>query len=114
MIAKVGPRGQVVIPNKFRKELGLKEGHGLHITLVDGKLVMEPVKETIFDLVGSIEVEGDKEKLIRLAGELGLPDYQRWIEAFGPVVVLAGLKEYDGATLPFSKLGGSIATIRRD
>lgn len=48
--------------------------------------------------------EGVQEKLTRLAGELGLPDYQLWVEAFGEEIVLAGLEEYDYATLPFSRL----------
>lgn len=49
----------------------------------------------------AVGVEGVQEKLTRLAGELGLRDYQLWAAEFGPDAVLVSLKQLDFETLPF-------------
>ena len=57
MLVKVGPRGQITIPKSVRTQLGINPGDSLAIVLTkDDEIVLQPVTETIFDLVGSISV----------------------------------------------------------
>jgi AbrB family looped-hinge helix DNA binding protein len=41
---RLGERGQVVIPQDFRRELKLKCGEKMLAVLVDNKIVLEPVR----------------------------------------------------------------------
>jgi AbrB family looped-hinge helix DNA binding protein len=45
MTLKVGPKGQVVIPKKFRDEVGLHPGDEVEWDLVDGSLRVFPLDE---------------------------------------------------------------------
>jgi len=56
MLIKVGPRGQITIPKSLRTSLNIQSGDTIAIVQVDDVLKLQPVKETIFDLVGSIPV----------------------------------------------------------
>lgn len=57
MLVKVGPRGQITIPKSVRTQLGINPGDSLVIVLTkDDEIVLQPVTETIFDLVGLIPV----------------------------------------------------------
>jgi AbrB family looped-hinge helix DNA binding protein len=54
MRLKVGPRGQITIPKSFRKSLEFGPGDSVTIVQVGEELHLKPVKETIFDFIGSI------------------------------------------------------------
>jgi len=45
MTSRVGPKGQVVIPKAFRDELGIGPGDEVVFSLVDGAVLVEPVRE---------------------------------------------------------------------
>jgi len=49
---KVGPKGQVVVPEVFRKTLGIMPGSILKIRLEEGRLILEKVQG---DSVGQFE-----------------------------------------------------------
>jgi AbrB family looped-hinge helix DNA binding protein len=61
MLVKIGPRGQITIPKSLRRSLDIKPGDSLAITQTNGELTLQPVKGTIFDLVGSIPVDGPQD-----------------------------------------------------
>lgn len=61
MIVKVGPRGQITIPKVLRESLGVKPGDSVVLTKIDDEVKLRPVTETIFDLVGSIPVDGPQD-----------------------------------------------------
>ncbi len=56
MLIKVGPRGQITIPKSLRVSLNIQSGDTIAIVQENEMLKLYPVKETIFDLVGSIPV----------------------------------------------------------
>ncbi len=43
---KVRKNGQITIPAKIRKKLGIKEGDILEIEVVDGKIVLTPLPKS--------------------------------------------------------------------
>lgn len=43
MLARLSSKGQLVIPKAMRQALGLRAGTQLHIRLVEGKILLEPV-----------------------------------------------------------------------
>lgn len=47
-------QGQISIPAKFRKKLGLKKYTKAFVTEQDGKLIVEPVKDFL-ELAGSLK-----------------------------------------------------------
>ena len=61
---KLSSRGQVVIPEKLRKELGLKPGDEFAVTRVDDKLLFEKVEpmsvEEFDELLADIRREARK------------------------------------------------------
>jgi AbrB family looped-hinge helix DNA binding protein len=44
MTMKIGPKGQVVIPKPYRDALGLRPGDEVDWALVDGALIVGPVR----------------------------------------------------------------------
>ncbi len=53
MLTKLSSKGQLVIPKKVRQALGLKHGDRFHIHVVEGKIVLEPIKpSSAADLYG--------------------------------------------------------------
>ena len=46
MAQKVGPNGQVVIPKKFRDELGLEPGDEVVVSLSENGVLIQPVHTT--------------------------------------------------------------------
>ena len=57
-------RGQVVIPAKIRRRLGLKQGSRLAVGEEDGRIVLEPVERLIESLCGSLKGTGIARSLI--------------------------------------------------
>jgi AbrB family looped-hinge helix DNA binding protein len=58
---RVGRRGQITIPSDVRKELRLDEGARLIAMVRDGELVLRPAGRSIFELRGSVPVEGPQD-----------------------------------------------------
>ena len=60
-LSKVGRGGQVTIPKEIRSKISLSKGDHVAFTLSDNKVIVEPVKKTLLDLRGSIEVSGPQD-----------------------------------------------------
>jgi len=58
MLVKVGPRGQITIPKSLRKWMNIKPGDSVTLTTIDDYVMLRPVTKTLFDMVGSIPVDG--------------------------------------------------------
>jgi len=89
---RLGERGQVVIPQDFRRELKLKGGEKMLAVMVDNKIVLEPVRnikaEVIEDLRHDMadfkictkfweDIKAGK-NVIRQTEEDFLRDLERW------------------------------------
>lgn len=61
MLLKVSAKGQITLPTKLRKEMGLKPGDSVFITQRDDEFVLTPITVTLFDLIGSIPVDGPQD-----------------------------------------------------
>ena len=44
MLVKLSSKGQLVLPKKFRENLHLKSGDQFHVQILDGKIILNPVK----------------------------------------------------------------------
>ena len=52
-------KGQIVVPSKIRKALGLNQGDKVAFLLQDGKLLLKPVGKNYFDsLRGILKTKG--------------------------------------------------------
>lgn len=58
VLAKVLPKGQITIPKRIRERLGIKEGDVISLEEVEDGVLLRKGK-TLFDVAGSIEIEGD-------------------------------------------------------
>jgi AbrB family looped-hinge helix DNA binding protein len=58
---RIGRRGQITIPSTLRRELNLEEGGRLIVQVRDGSLVLRPAGRSIFELRGSVPVEGPQD-----------------------------------------------------
>jgi antitoxin PrlF len=56
--ARMSTRGRVTIPKELREELGLKPGDRVAFYETAEGLIMEPVRGTLLDKMGSVKVEG--------------------------------------------------------
>ena len=59
--AKVGQRGQITIPSKMRRQIGLQEGDRVALLLQEGQVIMRPITKTLLDLRGSVSVDGPQD-----------------------------------------------------
>jgi AbrB family looped-hinge helix DNA binding protein len=57
----IGRRGQITIPSSLRRELQLEEGGHLIARVKDGELVLRPAGRSIFELRGSVPVDGPQD-----------------------------------------------------
>ena len=58
---RLGRRGQVTLPSRIRKEMGLQEGDRVAIVRHGDDLILRPVKKTLLDLRGSVPVSGPQD-----------------------------------------------------
>lgn len=58
---RLGSRGQITIPSQLRRELGLEEGDHLMAQMRDGELILRPAGRSIFQLRGSVPVDGPQD-----------------------------------------------------
>ncbi len=64
MIAKVSSKGQVVVPKKIRKKMGIKSGAFLEFRQIDAKrLEVTVIKDLIKELEGIFEGSGMLQEL---------------------------------------------------
>jgi AbrB family looped-hinge helix DNA binding protein len=53
---KINRRGQITIPRRIRKQVGLQNGDSVALIPVADGLILRPLTQTLFDLRGSIPV----------------------------------------------------------
>jgi antitoxin PrlF len=58
LTVKIGRRGQITVPRKVRQALDLKEGDGLAFIIDENQVVLQPISQTLLDLIGSVPVKG--------------------------------------------------------
>lgn len=92
-MSKIGERGQIVIPQEFRKELNVKTGEKILLFKTDSKIVLEPVKklkarvwqelkEDIIDAkIAEKRWEEIKEgKVVKQTKKEFLKDLEKWVK----------------------------------
>lgn len=58
MLVKVSTRGQITLPKSIRRALGIKPGDSIALTAVDDYVMLRPVTQTLFDMVGILPTNG--------------------------------------------------------
>ena len=66
---KIGRRGQITLPSRIRRQIGLNEGDHVALLLESDRIIIRPITQTLLDLRGSVPVESvqDFEALRRQA-----------------------------------------------
>jgi AbrB family looped-hinge helix DNA binding protein len=54
MLLRLSSKGQLVLPKKIREKLHLKSGDQFQVRVVEGKIVLEPVKKDAIDKLHGI------------------------------------------------------------
>jgi AbrB family looped-hinge helix DNA binding protein len=54
MLLRLSSKGQLVLPKAIREKLHLKNGDQFQVRIVDGKIVLEPVKTDAIDRLHGI------------------------------------------------------------
>jgi AbrB family looped-hinge helix DNA binding protein len=57
-LVRMSTRGRVTIPKKIRDSLGIKPGDSVAISLKDGVILIQPIKNSLEDQHGSVETDG--------------------------------------------------------
>lgn len=58
MLVKVSAKGQITLPKEIRKSLDIEPGDTLALTNMGDYVQLRPVTKTLFDMIGSILVDG--------------------------------------------------------
>lgn len=58
MLVKVNAKGQITLPKEIRKSLNIEPGDTIALTGMGDHVQLRPVTITLFDLIGSIPVDG--------------------------------------------------------
>ena len=61
MTSKISSRGQITVPKTVRQKFGLEEGQSVAFVIKNGELTLIPLRHTLFDFEGSVEVEGEQD-----------------------------------------------------
>ena len=80
-IVRVDDRGRISIPSDVRKLLGIK--HYIRLHVADGKVILEPVKDPLDDLVNlaaevAVKASQRPEELSKLASEELMRESGSW------------------------------------
>ena len=57
LVVRVDEKGRILIPKGIREALGVKERQMLRIEVVDGKIVLEPIRDVADKYYGVIRVK---------------------------------------------------------
>ena len=61
MLVKVSSKGQITLPKAIREAMGIKPGDTIVVSQKNDDIVLHPVTATLFDLRGSIKVDGPQD-----------------------------------------------------
>ena len=59
--SKISSRGQITLPKTVRQRFGLEEGQSVAFVIKNDELTLIPLKHTLLDFEGSVEVEGEQD-----------------------------------------------------
>jgi len=59
MLLRLSSKGQLVLPKKIRETLHLKNGDRFQARIVDGKIILEPLKKNTIDRLHGILAGSD-------------------------------------------------------
>ena len=68
--SKLTIRGQTTIPKPIREYLGLEPGDRVLFVLKEDKVVLQPVRDTLLDLRGSVEPREKPEDFDKVRAEV--------------------------------------------
>ena len=57
----VGRRGQITLPSRLRKRIGIQEGDRLAFLLNGDEVILRPLTKSLLDLRGSVQVTSPQE-----------------------------------------------------
>ena len=60
-VTKIGRRGQITLPRAIRQWLSLKEGDRVAFVRQGNEVVLQPMKQTLLDLRGSVPVSAPQD-----------------------------------------------------
>ena len=69
IIVKIGKKGEIYFPVKFRRALGLKPGDKVKIRVEKGRIVIEKKKD-VLDLLGDYVFEIDIDEVEKISEEI--------------------------------------------
>ena len=55
---KVGTKGQIVIPARIRKEIGIEPGQKVHVAIDDGRIVLHPIPADLIAALSGCLADG--------------------------------------------------------
>jgi antitoxin PrlF len=68
--SKLTSRGQTTIPKSIREYLGLESGDRVLFVLKEDEVVLQPVRNTLLDLKGSVDPRGIHEDFDEIRAEV--------------------------------------------
>lgn len=68
-VSKLGSRGRITVPKRIREYLRLKVGDRVRFVERQGEIILEPVKPSLRDYVGSVEPSERPEDFNRVRQE---------------------------------------------
>ena len=74
LVTRIDDKGRVLIPKSIRETIGIKERQLVRIKVVDGKIVLEPLRDIADEYYGVIKVK----KWPRDLDEFLVEAVQRW------------------------------------
>ena len=60
-LVRISTRGRLTIPKKIRDSLGIKPGDTVAFIATEGALLMQPIKNSLGNQWGSVEVDGSQD-----------------------------------------------------
>jgi len=79
-VAKIGKRRTLVIPRNIAEKLGIKEGDKVRLTVLEDKIVLEPIRDAVWlSLYGRKVAKMTLEELESTSVE----EQMRYVEGFG-------------------------------
>lgn len=60
-LVRMSTRGRLTIPKKIRDSLGIKPGDTVAFIATEGALLMQPIKNSLWDQRGSVEADGSQD-----------------------------------------------------
>jgi AbrB family looped-hinge helix DNA binding protein len=60
-LVRMSTRGRLTIPKKIRDSLGIKPGDTVAFIATEGALLIQPIRNSLGDQLGSVEVDGPQD-----------------------------------------------------